>query len=237
MGKPTLDLDRIIFIGRTFDEYISLFNLNEDQIKQFKILDCPAGACSFTAKSNQLGGDVTAVDIAYYYPVNQLQEKGLIDLEHGSTSVEMARDNYVWDYFKTSDELKKTRLQALLDCTDDMSLHPERYVAATLPVLPFQDNEFEMTLSAHFLFMYSDRLDITFHKSTILELMRVTSKEIRIFPLVNQASEASEYLDEIYDFIIKANWKYEIHDVSYEFQRNANQFLRIYREETDERST
>lgn len=231
-NKSTIDLDRVIFIGRTFEEYVSLFNLSTDRIMSTRILDCPAGACSFTAEANQKGGDVTAIDIAYYHPVDKLKDKGLIDIEHGVSHLQSAQDNYVWDYFKSVEDLKQTRIRALLNCTDDMIHHPERYIAATLPDLPFQDNEFELTLSAHLLFMYSDRLDIEFHRSTLLELMRVTSKEIRIFPIVNQSSEISEHLEEILDLIELEGWEYEIERVPYEFQRKANQFLRIFHKET-----
>jgi hypothetical protein len=45
--SSTLDLKHIVFIGRTFDEYMKMFNLSEEEIRKFKILDCPAGACFF----------------------------------------------------------------------------------------------------------------------------------------------------------------------------------------------
>lgn len=54
------DLNRIVFIGRTWDEYMRMFGLTKEDLVGRKILDCPAGACSFTAVSNQLGMDVTA---------------------------------------------------------------------------------------------------------------------------------------------------------------------------------
>ena len=60
----------------------------------------------------------------------------------------------------------------------------ERYVPVTLPSLPFKDDEFDLILSAHFLFMYADRLDYPFHLSTVKELLRVSKEEIRIFPLL-----------------------------------------------------
>ncbi len=44
-----LDLERIIFIGRTYEEYMDMFSLSEEELKGKKILDCPAGTCSFTA--------------------------------------------------------------------------------------------------------------------------------------------------------------------------------------------
>lgn len=44
-----LELDRIVFIGRTFEEYLNMFSLSLDELRGKRILDCPAGACSFTA--------------------------------------------------------------------------------------------------------------------------------------------------------------------------------------------
>ncbi|SDW24313.1 methyltransferase domain-containing protein [Paenibacillus sp. CF384] len=222
-----LDLERIIFIGRTFEEYSDIFNLTKEDLMDKKILDCPSGACSFTAIANQLGGDVTAADIAYYHPVQSLKEKGLQDLEHGIAHIEKVKQNYKWDYFKSSDELHATRSKALLDFTTDMIANPQRYVAATLPQLPFADKQFDVTLSAHFLFMYADRLDLGFHKATLAELMRVTRSEIRIFPLVDQTSERSEFVDEVLSYIQEMGWSYEVQATRYEFQRNANQMLII----------
>lgn len=42
-----LDIDRIAFFGRTYAEYLSMFGLNEQLLRQGAILDCPAGASSF----------------------------------------------------------------------------------------------------------------------------------------------------------------------------------------------
>ena len=49
-----LDLERIIFIGRTFEEYLDMFSLSVEELKGKRILDCPAGACSFTAVGNKI---------------------------------------------------------------------------------------------------------------------------------------------------------------------------------------
>jgi hypothetical protein len=180
-----LDLERIIFIGRTFEEYFDMFSLSKEELQGKKILDCPAGACSFTAVGNKLGLDVTACDIAYYYSGEDLKNKGLQDIKHAMEHMEKAKSNYIWDYFKDVEGLRKHRLNALKDCANDMAKSSERYVPVTLPSLPFKDEEFDITLSAHFLFMYADRLDYQFHIKTLNELLRVTKEEVRIFPLVD----------------------------------------------------
>jgi len=222
-----LDLSRIVFIGRTFEEYMAMFNLTNEDLIGSTILDCPAGACSFTAAANRLGANVTAADIAYYHDFEDLRHKGEEDLEHAMTNMERAKNNYVWDYFKSVDELKMHRKQALTDCTDDMKLHPNRYVPATLPALPFEDKQFELTLSAHFLFMYADRLDFKFHVQTIQELIRVTGQEIRIYPLINLSSEKYAHLDKLLQFLHDQGCSTEEVPVGYEFQKGANRMLKI----------
>ncbi|MDQ0193025.1 SAM-dependent methyltransferase [Paenibacillus wynnii] len=227
--EPKLDLDRIVFIGRTFDEYMRMFDLLPEELAGRRILDCPAGACSFTAKANTLGADVTAVDIAYYHTPAKLAQKGLQDIEHAMHQLDKVQDNFVWEYFKSIDGLRKVRIEALTDSTQDRTSVSNRYIPAVLPELPFRDQEFELTLSAHFLFMYGDRLDYDFHMQTLQELMRVTKEEIRIFPLVNLSSQRYEHLDPLIEYMVSQGWTAEEIKVPYEFQKGANHMLRIRR--------
>lgn len=222
-----LDLERVVFIGRTFEEYLDMFFLSEEELKGKKILDCPAGACSFTALGNKLGLDVTACDIAYDHSQEDLKNKGFQDVEHAMENMKKVRNNYIWDYFKDIEHLRKHRLSALEDCTDDMVKSSERYVPVTLPFLPFKDKEFDILLSAHFLFMYADRLDYQFHINTINELLRVTKEEIRIFPLVDLEGKRYKHLDKLVSYLANNGCIVEEVQVPYEFQRNANSMLKI----------
>jgi len=225
--RTKLDIERIVFIGRTFEEYMAMFSLSVEELKGKKILDCPAGACSFTAVGNKLGLDITACDIAYSHSGENLKNKGLQDIEHAMEHMEKAKSNYIWDYFKDVEDLRKHRLNALNNCTKDMAESSERYVAVTLPSLPFEDAEFDIILSAHFLFMYADRLDFDFHIETLKELLRVTKEEIRIFPLVDLEGKRYEHLDKLISNLTNYGCFVEEINVPYEFQANANSMLKI----------
>lgn len=225
-----LDLERIVFIGRTFEEYLDMFSLSEKELQGKKILDCPAGACSFTAVGNKLGLHVTACDIAYYHSGEDLKNKGLQDIEHAMEHMEKAKNNYKWDYFNSIEGLREHRLSALQDCANDMRESNERYIPATLPSLPFKNAEFDILLTAHFLFMYADRLDYEFHIETLHELLRVTKEEIRIFPLVDLEGKRYEHLDKIISYLGDNGCTVEEVKVPYEFQTNANSMLRIKKE-------
>ncbi|MCL1699586.1 SAM-dependent methyltransferase [Lysinibacillus sp. Bpr_S20] len=222
-----LDLERIVFIGRTFEEYLNMFSLSEKELHGKKILDCPAGACSFTAIGNKSGFDVTACDIAYYHSGEDLKNKGLQDIEHTAEHLQKVQSNYKWAYFKDIEGLKHNRLRALYDCTNDMKEFNERYIPVTLPSLPFENEEFDMLLSAHFLFMYSDRLDYQFHLDTLNELLRITKEEIRIFPLVDLEGKRYKHLEQLISYLNNSGCTVEEVNVPYEFQINANSMLII----------
>ncbi|PMC34319.1 SAM-dependent methyltransferase [Bacillus sp. UMB0899] len=222
-----LDLDRIVFIGRTYDEYLDMLSLSEKELYGKKILDCPAGACSFTAVGNKLGLDVTACDIAYDHPVEDLKNKGLQDIEHAMEHMQKVQSNYKWDYFKDIEGLREKRLNALQDCTNDMRNFSERYIPVTLPSLPFKNEEFDLVLSAHFLFMYADRLEYQFHIETLNELLRVTKEEIRIYPLVDLEGNRYKHLDKLISYLTDNRYTVEEVKVRYEFQKNAKSMLKI----------
>ncbi|GAB6928219.1 hypothetical protein JCM10914A_22020 [Paenibacillus sp. JCM 10914] len=227
VGKTKQELDRVVFIGRTYQEYMRMFDLQLPELVGKKILDCPAGACSFTAHGSRLGLDIIASDITYDHKIDDLEHKGLQDIGHAMETMEQAKGNYVWDDYGNVDGLSRHRHQALQDCVRDMRESPERYVAAVLPELPFEDEQFHLVLSAHFLFMYSDRLDYDFHKQTIKELLRVASEEIRIFPLTDLTGSRYDHLDRLIHELEAEGLRVTENKVPYEFMRNGNSLLSI----------
>lgn len=229
-GAEDIRLERIVFIGRTYDEYLRMFNVKPGDLKGRTVLDCPGGACSFTAIAGQNGIEAVAADIAYQFDPSALEAKGRLDIGHAVQHVESLEYQYRWDEFGGPEGLRSERTRALTATVEDMKRHPERYVAAVLPVLPFKDRQFDITLSAHFLFMYSDKLDYAFHEQTVGELMRVTKDEIRIFPLVDQSSRRYEDMEKLLTFAAGNGWSAEERPSDYEFQRGAASMLVLTRD-------
>lgn len=226
-GKTKQELDRVVFIGRTFEEYTHMFDLQLSELAGKRILDCPSGACSFTAHGRKQGLDVTASDIAYNHRLDDLEAKGQQDIEHAMETLEQAKSNYVWDFYEDVPGLRQHREQALRDCVRDMREFPKRYVAAVLPELPFADEQFHLVLSAHFLFMYSDRLDYDFHIQTVRELLRVASEEVRIFPLTDLTGSRYAHLDRLIHELEAEGLRVTEVNVPYEFMKNGNSLLKI----------
>jgi hypothetical protein len=157
-----------------------------------------------------------------------LLKKGLQDIHHAIGIMEKVKSAYKWNYFNTIKELKNHRLRALHDCINHMKQFPKQYVSAILPHRPFKDNEFDLTLSAHFLFTYGDRLDYFFHYDTLKELLRVTKEEIRIFPIVDLEGKRYRHLNKLLSDSDNSV-RFEEEKVSYEFQKNAHTMLKIYK--------
>jgi len=100
----------------------------------------------------------------------------------------------------------------------------DRYIAASLPVLPFRDREFDIALSSHFLFLYTDNLSYDSHVLSVREVLRVAG-EVRIFPLLDVNANKSPYVRRIIDEL--GAERTEARKVDYEFQINGNELLII----------
>lgn len=224
-----LQLDRIIFIGRTYNEYMSMFHLNEEQLQGRRILDCPAGACSFTAEASAQGFNVIATDIAYTFDTDSLHAKGKQDIAHMLEHMQTAQHEYDWTMMQTIEQLGNTRLFALETFCQDRAQHDQRYISDTLPQLQLPDNSVDLTLSAHFLFIYADRLDLSFHIQCLREMMRVTTQEIRIFPLINLYGERVSFIEEAIVAASAGEWTSEEQPTPYIFQKGAESMLILKR--------
>jgi ubiquinone/menaquinone biosynthesis C-methylase UbiE len=105
--------------------------------------------------------------------------------------------------------------------------HPHRYVAGELPRLPFSDSEFDLTLVSYLLFAYQDRFDYEFHRDSVLEIMRVTRGEARIYPTVTFEAQPSEYVPMLQsDAALKA-FEFQEIETDFEFLVNSNSYLRV----------
>jgi hypothetical protein len=101
----------------------------------------------------------------------------------------------------------------------------KRYIKAMLPALPFENGSFDLVLSGHFLFTYSHRFDFSFISSFIIDLLRVSSKEVRIYPIQKTSCEPYERVSELLDIIDQHGAAWETVPVTFEFQKGSNKML------------
>lgn len=219
------DFGDYLISARSFNEYLAMFALQDGDIRG-SILDCPGGGSSFTALASAAGADATATDPAYGAPADQLADLVMAETQRGSAWAEAGGNRYIWDYYGDAEQHQRIRQDAAEVFAADLRARPERYVPAALPSLPFRDRQFDLVLSSHFLFTYTDRLDADFHLEALLEMHRVSRGEVRVFPLVgNTGTGTGELLETLRAQIASRGIDNEIRTTDYEFQRGGNQIL------------
>lgn len=222
----THGIGEMLISSRSLDEYRAMFNLTDADLAR-RILDCPGGAAGFTSEVSSLGGDVTACDVAYFeHGADDLAALAAAESDRGNRYVRAHPEQYEWTFFADPDEHQRTRQHAAQQFATHIRRHPHHYVAGLLPSLPFADSSFDLALSSHLLFSYSDVLDHTFHVSAIGELMRVARDELRIFPLVAVGSSTPyPRLDELLADLRARDIAGRVVEVDYHFQSGGNHML------------
>lgn len=229
VDRDRLDIDRIVFVGRTLSEYKEFLDLDLDSLKGLKVLDCPSGPSSFVAEARRLGIKAVGCDPFYDLPLGKLVNKGQKDISHVMERLSEKKHLFKWDYYSSVEDVKSSRRRALKLFEEDfqIGLGEKRYVKASLPFLPFPDGSFELAISAHFLFIYDDKLDYEFHLNSILELTRVCSNEVRIYPLQSMNARIYPYMDELINDLKLRALDARIVEVGFEFLRGSNLMLKI----------
>lgn len=211
--------------GRNFEEYRRMFDLSEQALSA-KILGCGDGPASFNAECNQRGGKVVSVDPIYCLTRTEISTRIDETCQDVISQTKQNQEKFVWDAIGSVENLGRIRMDAMQSFLEDYDhgKKEKRYIEGSLPNLPFADGEFDISLSSHFLFLYSDNLSLDFHISAITEMLRV-SGEARIFPLLDFNANTSVHLRPLMDHFHRHQPK--IRRVNYEFQKGGNQVLVI----------
>ena len=222
-----MKLKEVVPLGRTFTEYKNMFNLHKIDLNK-KILDCGGGPSSFNYEMKIQNREVTTIDPLYQFNKEDIEKR--IDETFGDViaQAKASKDDFVWKTIKTVEELAETRMSAMKTFLNDFEAgkKEKRYITAELPHLPFKDCEFDLALSSHFLFLYSDVLSLDFHVKAIDEMLRVAD-EVRIFPLLDLSTDKSRHVEEIIKIFKEKEVLVSIETVDYEFQKGGNQLMKI----------
>lgn len=223
----TFQLKEIVPWGRSFEEYIAMFELSEDDLSK-RILGCGDGPSSFNAGLTKRRGSIVSIDPLYAFGADDISKRIDETFADVMQETEKNRDEFVWSHIQSVDELGKVRMAAMRDFLADFSIGriERRYLPESAPNLSFPDNSFDLALSSHFLFLYSDHLNIGFHIDAISELCRV-SRETRIFPLLKLGAVPSPHVGPVTEHFRSEGYEVAQIKVPYEFQRGGNQMLRI----------
>lgn len=225
--KQGLVLDKVVLLGRTFEEYTRYFALDPAALAGKAILDVASGVSSFSAEGNERGLDVTAFDRIYELPLEDIQARCEPDLDHVLSSIGGLK-TYRWEFYKSPERLREYRERAYKTFLADYRLHRgRRYIGGSLPKLPFADGQFDLTLVSYLLFAYEDQLDYDFHRQSVLDIMRVTRGEARFYPLVSFEATRCRYVEQLRNDPDLRQFSFEEVTTDFEFLAGSNNFLRV----------
>jgi SAM-dependent methyltransferase len=218
-------LDKVVPWGRSYQEYLDMFALTEADL-QGLILGCGDGPASFNAELTERGGQVVSVDPLYAFDATQINQRISETYATVIAQVNKNKESFFWTAIPSVEELGRVRMAAMNKFLADYEAGKaqDRYIKGELPTLSFDDASFDLALSSHFLFLYSEHLSINFHLDALLEMLRV-AKEIRIFPLLMLNGEASPYIDPLMATLANYDFYARIIPVTYEFQRGGHDML------------
>ncbi len=222
-----MQLETVVPWGRNLTEYQQMFGLTEAD-QSGRILGCGDGPASFNAEMQQRGHYVVSIDPLYQFSADQIRDRVEATYDTVIAQVKADPSGYNWQTFRDPDDLGRSRLAAMEQfLTDyDRGQAENRYINASVTELPWRDRQFDLCLCSHFLFLYSQQLSLEFHQTAIQSLLNVAA-EVRIFPLLTLSRERSPYLKPIVESLTQNGYNTEIITVDYEFQKGANQMLRI----------
>jgi hypothetical protein len=225
--KDRIELKDVALLGRTFTEYCTYFQLTANDLASGPILDVGAGLSSFSSEARACGFNVTATDPIYALEPDAIATKSIADLDHVVRQMPEVMHKYNWTFYRDLEELRRYRADARRMFLADYVKDRTRYVPSELPAMPFGDKEFSLALVSYFLFLYDEEFSYEFHRASILELARVTRREIRIYPLANLRAIRSPYVEKLKRDPACAGLAFDVIHSDFEFVKNSDQLLVI----------
>ncbi|MDB6025285.1 MAG: hypothetical protein JWM68_1508, partial [Verrucomicrobiales bacterium] len=137
---------------------------------------------------------------------------------------------YRWEFYKSPEGMRVYRERAYKKFLVDYEQQWERrYVCGMLPTLPFAQKQFDVSLVSYLLFVYDqqEHFDYEFHRRSLLEIMRVTSREARIYPLVNFQAQRCRFVDRLKADPELKQFIFTEVQTDFEFLANSNAYLKI----------
>lgn len=220
-------LDTVVPWGRSYHEYLAMFDLTEADLTR-RILGCGDGPAGFNSELTKRGGTVVSIDPLYAFDTAQIRNRIAETYDTVMAQLRKNHSAFVWNTISSIEELGRVRMLAMNEFLADYANGKSagRYIVGELPSLPFESAQFNIALSSHFLFLYSGHLSAEFHLQALHEMLRV-AHEVRVFPLLTLEGVSSPYLNLVAEDLSRHSYTVEIKRVSYEFQRDGNEMLVI----------
>jgi hypothetical protein len=216
---------------RSFTEYEKMFVLEKEDLEQGVILDIAAGASSFTATVKSKGIKAHAVDPLYQKSITEMAEHGRNEIAISTEKLAKLTESMDWSYYGNIERHRENRLSSLDVFMEDYAKADakETYYPSALPELPFDNNTFSLVVCSHFLFLYQEQFDYTFHLNALMEMYRVcqVGGQIRIYPVYDLKGKPYAFLEQLINHMKELGASLELRASQLPFLPGSTHFLNI----------
>ena len=221
---------KLVLWGHHWDEYREMFDLSGSSLEG-SFLEYGCGPSAVNAELHDKT-KIISCDPLFVLDKGTLSTKVSLIFEDMLAHVYHDKDKFDFSHDGSFDALIASRRKGMFEFFEDYDIGKieKRYVPVTDYTLPFDNFEFDMALSSHYLFADLEDQDVAFHVKVIKELARV-AKEVRIFPLIDRHGQPSPFLGPVLLDLQHANFGVEVREVSYHLQPRGNAMLRVWAQE------
>ncbi len=146
-----MQLDRVVPFGRSFDEYVRMFALDQTDLGK-SILSVADGPASFNAEGTAKGMQIHSCDPLYAFGADEIRDRFYAVLDNIITQVENTPDSWVWSYHNSPSDLRKNRIAVTERFYADYEVGKAegRYMFGELPNLGYKANSFDWAFARIF---------------------------------------------------------------------------------------
>ncbi|MEY4767367.1 MAG: hypothetical protein RL637_6, partial [Pseudomonadota bacterium] len=105
-------LDKVVPWGRSYSEYVDMFHLSDNDLKQ-RILGCGDGPASFNKILTEKSGYIVSIDPVYIFNTEQIKQRILETYDIVISQLQQNKKDYVWDTITSIEELGRVRMLAM----------------------------------------------------------------------------------------------------------------------------
>ena len=215
--------------GHHIAEYQEMFDLSEKNFKS-NLLEYGCGPSAVNAELHaKQQHKMKSIDPLFAFPKSELHAAVMESFDERVAQVLKDPEQFNVDAYGGMDAFLASRREGMDLFFDDYQtgLAEGRYQALPEHALAFDDFEFDLALSSHYLFAGTSESSVDFHVRVISELARV-AKEVRIFPLLVREGEPSALLGPVLLGLQQAGFGEEVREVSCALYPEGNAMLRVW---------
>src|SRR5437016_1641169 len=106
----SMRLEQVVPWGRTLDEYLRMFDLDEAALRRLRILGVGDGPASFNVEASERGGRVISCDPIYAFSAEQIRTRVRATHDQLVAAAREHHDLFTWQHLASPEEMGRVRV-------------------------------------------------------------------------------------------------------------------------------